>query len=81
MKRSVAELLQLVGGKSESAVRKQKAAGRRIAQVHTAAPAAKRIWLAGNNGNGNGHMHAAPGPATTAKRRNEIPLERDFKDF
>ena len=81
MKRSVAELLQLVGGKSESAARKPTAAGRRIAQVHTAAPAGKRIGLAGNNGSGNGHMYAAPGLATTAKRRNEIPLDGDFKDF
>ena len=81
MKRSVAELLQLVGGKSESTARKPTAAGRRIAQVHTAATAGKRTGLAGNNGSGNGRMYAGPGLATTAKRRNEIPLDGDFKDF
>ena len=80
MKRSVAELLQLVGGHSESPVRKPATAEWRSAQVHTAAPAAKRT-ASGSNRNGNSHIHPTPEPVSTPNRRNEIPLDGDFKDF
>jgi hypothetical protein len=43
-------------------------------------PAAKHIATV-KNGSGNGHVHATQEPVATAKRRDEIPLEGDFKDF
>ena len=83
MKQSVAELLQLVGGKSEATVKKSTPA-RRTQEFHAPASTAKRstpVAANGTNGNGNGHAHAAPELATTTKRRSDIPLEGDFKDF
>jgi methyl-accepting chemotaxis protein len=82
MKQSVAELLQLVGGKSEAVVKKSTPA-RRPQEFHAPASTSKRSTpvAANSNGNGNGHAHAAPELVTTAKRRGEIPLEGDFKDF
>jgi methyl-accepting chemotaxis protein len=74
MKQSVAELLQLVGGRSGSVA--TALAGKK---VHAAAPPARRG--APVNGNGNGHTLTAAAGTLAARRRNEIPLEGDFKDF
>jgi methyl-accepting chemotaxis protein len=79
MKQSVAELLELVGGKSESAAKRPAVHARRIHEFHSPAPSARRSDP--DNSNGNGHGHAAPGLAPAANRRNEIPLDGDFKDF
>jgi methyl-accepting chemotaxis protein len=85
MKRSVVELLQLVGGQSAAMTRKSPPV-RRPQAFHASAGSAKRHAPVSHNGNGhnasgNGQAHAAPEPATTAKRRGEIPLDGDFKDF
>jgi len=83
MKQSVAELLRLVGGKSE-AVAKKSGHTSRPQEFHAPASTAKRLASASTNGKGhtgNGHTSAAPELAATAKRRNDIPLEGDFKDF
>jgi methyl-accepting chemotaxis protein len=70
MKQSVAELLQLVGGQSEAAARAP------AAQVRPATP--RQPAPIGRQMNGNGHARtAAPG----AKRRHEIPMAGEFKDF
>ena len=78
MKESVAELLQLVGGQSGNLQRTRlcqapckffaadKAGAKHIAPIKS------------RNGNGNGHATIA---LTTDKRRSEIPLDSDFKDF
>jgi len=81
MKQSVAELLQLVGGKSEAAVKKPAAHARRTPEYHAPTPAAKRPVPASTNGNGNGHAHAAPVLVTASQHRSDIPLEGGFKDF
>jgi len=82
MKQSVAELLQLVGSKSETAARKPAANIRRTNEYHPSKPAAKRLSPAtSSNGNGNGHVHAAPELTTAGKRRSDIPMDGDFKDF
>jgi methyl-accepting chemotaxis protein len=82
MKQSVAELLQLVGGKSEAAAGKPAVHVRRTNEFHPSKPTAKRpAPTSSSNGNGNGHVHAAPELATAGKRRSEIPLDGDFKDF
>jgi methyl-accepting chemotaxis protein len=78
MKQSVAELLKLVGGKSEAVVKKPTHAHRPQA-YRAPAPTAKRLAPTGTNG--NGRSHAAPELATLAKRRSEIPMDGDFKDF
>ena len=76
MKQSVAELLQLVGGKGGGA-KAQPVAHARRTPAHTAkAVATQSTPTKGRNGNG----HATPA-MTTGKRRSEIPLEGDFKDF
>jgi methyl-accepting chemotaxis protein len=85
MKRSVVELLQLVGGQSAAMTRKSPPV-HRPQGFHASAGSAKRHGPVSHNGNGhnasgNGQAHAAPEPATTAKRRGEIPLDGDFKDF
>jgi methyl-accepting chemotaxis protein len=88
MKQSVAELLQLVGGESVAVVRKSRSVSR-PPEFH--APASHNG--SGHNGNGishngngrrhngNGHASAAPALVMPAKRREEIPMEGDFKDF
>jgi methyl-accepting chemotaxis protein len=80
MKQSVAELLRLVGSKSETAERKPAAYSRHTQPVHASEPTAKRLVPATLR-NGNGNEHAAPALTTTAKRRNDIPMDGDFKDF
>jgi methyl-accepting chemotaxis protein len=84
MKESVAELLQLVGGRPEaggdgttdsslqSPVRKPASAAKRPAPSHTNGHAqAAPVVTNGSNGQANGNGHS----------RSEIPLEGDFKDF
>jgi hypothetical protein len=77
MKRSVAELLQLVGGKSETAASKPAAPVLQGKEVHAAAPAAKQADPTG----GNGHTRDVPATVAAGDRRAEIPMEGDFKDF
>ena len=79
MKRSVADLLQLVGGRSEG--RSPANANRHSVPRQTQPPAAQTTISFSRNGSRNGHSQAAPEPATTARGRKEIPLEGDFKDF
>jgi hypothetical protein len=74
MKQSVAELLQLVGGKSETSAIKPTSPTRHTKAIYGVAPAAKRTASANGNRNGNGHS-----PAAT--RRSDIPLEGDFNNF
>ena len=76
MKRSVAELLELVGGQSEAAGKKSAAHTRHNNELYPAA--ARHHAQAGSNGNGNGHV---PILADATKHRGEIPLEGDFRDF
>jgi methyl-accepting chemotaxis protein len=71
MKQAVGELQQLVGGMA--AVNQQT--GR--APVKKAPPTANGAPRAHGH-NGNGHHPVAP---TLAKRRSEIPMDGDFKDF
>ena len=74
MKQSVAELLQLVGGKSGSGASKPAAPAKRTKVMYDTPPAAKRTASANGHGNGNGH-------SSPAKSRSDIPLEGDFKNF
>ena len=77
MKQSVAELLQLVGGQSGTMgnIVNQSSRPGRTQEFHATAPAAKRSAPAHANG------HAPATPERTAKRRGEIPLNGDIKDF
>jgi methyl-accepting chemotaxis protein len=85
MKHSVADLLQLVGGKSEAPVRRPSAANLgRTQESQPAKAAASRLpafSANGHNGNGNGHAPQAPSLTAANGRRSEIPLDGDFKDF
>jgi methyl-accepting chemotaxis protein len=82
MKQSVGELLQLVGGKGETAPGRSGAPGRYAKPVHAAMPSAKRHAPPANgNRNGNGHAPVAPAMTTAAKRGSDIPMEDDFKNF
>jgi methyl-accepting chemotaxis protein len=81
MKQSVANLLQLVGGKSESATRKPAAYPQRPTELRTTKAATPLLAAVSSNGNGNGHTHTEPELVTTGKRRGEIPMDGDFKDF
>ena len=81
MKQSVAELLELVGGQSDSAAKRPAAPAQRTHTIHSAGPAVKRSAAKSSKGNGNGHVHVASAPTPVTNRRGEIPLEGDFKDF
>ncbi len=81
MKQSVAELLQLVGGKRETAASKSLVHGKSTKSDRTAMPTAKRLTRTTSNGNGLGHIDTTPKLATDAQRRSSIPLEGDFKNF
>ena len=75
LKQSVTELLQLVGGKNEMSARAPQSPA---AYKKSFSPASNQS--APMNGNSNGQHHAAA-PKLVAQRRNEIPLESDFKSF
>jgi len=77
MKESVAELLQLVGSRVRADTVESKVSPRPAKPANAAAPSATRLGLM----NGNGHSHPTPKLAPAAKRRGEIPLGGDFKDF
>jgi len=79
MKQSVAELLELVGGQSDSAAKRPAAPARRTHTIHSAGPAVKRS--AAKSSNGNGHVHVASAPTPVTNRRGEIPLEAISKIF
>jgi hypothetical protein len=55
------------------------------AHHHLTAPAAQKIAPGHGNGpvhsNGNGQSHLKPESVNGTKRRSEIPLEGDFKNF
>jgi methyl-accepting chemotaxis protein len=77
MKRSVAELLQLVGGQGQDrATRSVARPSRPKNRTVTVSVPKPDLML-----NGNGHAHAEPVLATKGGGRSEIPLEGDFKDF
>ncbi|HEX4350523.1 MAG TPA: methyl-accepting chemotaxis protein [Verrucomicrobiae bacterium] len=76
MKRSVKELLQLVGGQGEAADKKSAAQGRHNGEFYPGTAGQPASF--GSHGNGNGQ---APTPANIAKRQSEIPLEGNFRDF
>ncbi|MDR3457676.1 MAG: methyl-accepting chemotaxis protein [Verrucomicrobiae bacterium] len=75
MKRSVAELMKLVGGQSETSTTGPAPHTARAKALQAAIPKAKRHLAT----NGNGHTHAAT--ATAGNRQSEIPMVGDFKDF
>ncbi len=77
MKESVMELMQLVGGNSQTTVNRTAAPPSRAREAHIAAPMARRPAPT----NGNGHSHAEPAMTGKANGRSQIPLEGDFKDF
>jgi len=81
VKQSVAELLQLVGGRSKSMAHSPMGARRRSAPVPVAKPAAKWATSSGRNGSSDGHGYAGPEAVAPATRREEIPFEGEFKDF
>jgi methyl-accepting chemotaxis protein len=70
MKKSVGELLNLVGSADTSR------------PVSAATPVKKSSRLASaTKSNGNGHTHAVPSTGIPARQRDEIPMDADFKDF
>ncbi|MDR3460571.1 MAG: methyl-accepting chemotaxis protein [Verrucomicrobiae bacterium] len=77
MKESVAELLQLVVGKSQGTVIRTAAAPAHAKVVRHTAPKAKLAALVG----GKGQAHRERALTSEANGRDEIPLEGDFKDF
>jgi methyl-accepting chemotaxis protein len=92
MKRSVAELLQIVGARENAATGQSPAReSRETAQSRTARPGKplptpRRSTPTSARqghayGNGNGNEHPAPALSNRAKGREAIPMEGDFKDF
>jgi len=79
MKESVTELLQLVGGNSQTTVARTTPTPSHAKSARMAAPKAKRPTTI--HGNGNGHSHAEQAMSGKANGRSEIPLEGDFRNF
>jgi len=79
MKESVAELLQLVGGRSQNTAARTAAAPSGAGEFRSPAPAAKRHAPTSDHGNGNGPSRVAK--VAAGNRLSEIPLEGNFKDF
>jgi len=77
MKESVAELLRLVGGSSESTVVGPTAVAAQNKQFRVSAHLRKGT----SPTNGNGHNHVEPALSGKVNGRSEIPLEGDFRDF
>jgi methyl-accepting chemotaxis protein len=78
MKQSVAELLRLVGGNSQTtAATRTAAAPMRAKEARIATRVAKQPAPI----HGNGHAHAEPAMAGKVNGRSEIPMDGDFKDF
>jgi len=78
MKGTVAELLQMVGGKNQTAPTKPAPTSARPTRIQSTAPKPKRSRS--TNGHGNGHRPLALTKAAAA-RRGGITPEDDFKDF
>jgi len=76
MKQSVAELLQLVDGTSETGTKNPVSGTQPTNMIHPVT--AKRATPTSNGRNGNGHTSTV---LPAAKRRDEIPLDNDFKNF
>jgi methyl-accepting chemotaxis protein len=75
MKQAVSELMQLVGGAAEAPPSaRSPQPGRRLAAKPASRPQPS-----------NGHAHGANGhaaqPVASASRRQEIPMDDDFKNF
>ena len=79
MKRSVADLLQLVGGRSEES--SPASASRHGVPMQAQPPVAQTTISFSRHGSRNGHSQAVPEPVTTARGRKEVPLEGDLKDL
>ena len=79
---SVAELLKLVGGKTDAAATGQAAASSATPRkVHKPLPAQKASSSTLGHGNGSKRAAAAPAVATAENRASAIPMDGDFKDF
>ncbi len=78
MKKSVAELLQIVGGNSQGVVPQTAVAPAHAKPVRVTA---RTVKLPAPKNNGNGHAYAEPARLAKANGRSEIPLDGDFKDF
>jgi methyl-accepting chemotaxis protein len=82
LKRSVAELLQLVSGTSEIGSHPPATSDfRRPVTAKASKGTTSRSTAPGNNGNRNGHAHRQLASATSGTKRSEIPMDGDFKDF
>jgi len=79
MKQSVTELLHLVGGKHGTGLNKSNTHVTRRNEFQQAVAHDRMQSQESSNGNGKGGRHNAMTPA--ANRKNEIPLEGNFKDF
>jgi len=79
LEQSVAELLQLVGGRLElNRVDGNKPSGK----VHSRAPRYDAVSAPTNGAsNGHGHTRSASPASTVARRGNELPMDGDLKDF
>ncbi|HSY19849.1 MAG TPA: methyl-accepting chemotaxis protein [Candidatus Acidoferrales bacterium] len=79
MKQSVADLLQLVGGKCDATTHLAEV---HVRHAHLPKPPAKHVApVKSRNGHGNGNGHPAKATVAADKRRSEIPMDGDFKDF
>jgi methyl-accepting chemotaxis protein len=84
MKESVAELLQLVGGRGNVAGQRQAERKREAKPVGGAVRPVKRVTFTGaskNQANGLAHAAFEAAVATAAKPGSAIPMENDFRDF
>jgi methyl-accepting chemotaxis protein len=79
MKQSVAELLRFVGGQSGKAMGQSEAPALCPKKIRASGPPKKQTAIVYDRRNGN--SRAAVAKPVSAGCRNEIPLERDFKDF
>ena len=81
MKQSVAELLQLVGGRSKKGKPPVQVHFLQHKGLHQTTPAAKRLAVINGNGHGNGHGPTHPQRAAAAKRRSDTPADGNFMNF
>jgi len=81
MKRSVAELLHLVGNNQGTIPQRTAVPAARKSARHVSTPEPNQNGHAQEKKNGNGHIPAARAALNAGNRAGEIPLEGDFKDF
>ena len=78
MKQSVGELLSLVGGSGGAKTSRESASS----PARRAKSSRKPMISTNGHSKGNGHTRVEPASAATGnQRRNEIPLDGDFKEF